>query len=118
MFERHGGDPLVSRSLPITLSICYHKTDYQQGKQAQHIATARRHGVFEGVHIDDSPEICDAFATLWRDEARIFRVQYRRPRAGDSSTHRDQRIVFQSGEQALKAILAYRNISELCAQRV
>ncbi len=118
MQERFGNDPLVARSLPIGLSICYSKTDYQTGKPAQHIAAARRLGVFEGVHIDDSPEICDAFATLWRDEARIFRVQYRRPRAGDAGTHRDQRIVFQSGEQALKAILAYRNIRELCAQRV
>ena len=117
MYERFGNDPLVARSLPIRVSLSFHRTDYQVGKPAKHAAAASQHGVSEGTHVDDAPDICDMFAVRWRDESHVFRVQYSRPRENDEHTHRNPRICFRNGEDAMKCILSYHNIAALCGRQ-
>ena len=48
----------------------------RKSKPAKHGAAAIHHALAEGIHIDDAPDICDAFAIRWRDESRVFRVQH------------------------------------------
>ena len=72
MLQQFSNDPLVMRSLPIRVSLCYDRTNYQVGKAAKHGAAASEEQVQEGVHIDDRPDICDSFAARWRDEERVF----------------------------------------------
>ena len=117
MLHRYGNDPLVARALPIRVTLVHERTDYKLGKAAKHGAVALECQVEEGVHIDDRPDICDSFATRWKSEARVFRVQYHHPRPNDDCTHRNPGTCFRSGEDAVKCILTYNNVAALCGRR-
>ena len=110
-----GSDPLVNRGLPIKLKITETKNHYLTGKAAVHSRLSREYQVREGIHVDDSPVICDAFAARWGTEARVFRIQYRDVRY-DRTPHRNPTACYRSGEAALRRILQHPNIDALCAR--
>ena len=79
-----------------------------------HCRTAQENRVREGIHVDDSKEICDSFAARWSED-RVFRIQYSDPGYGD--THPDQSKVFRSLEGAFKKVLSIVDIVAFCSPK-